>query len=377
MDAADYNTLKEIPYDAPMSVASPSFLWRRWKCFQGTNGKTLSRSDVPIKDLRGKWVIISGANSGIGARAALFFAECGANIVLACRVSPSEPHPGTVVEQCQAIARSAGHEKSTIEWWEIDMSKLTTVESFAKRWLDTKRPLDILCNNAGMGGNPGGLGAILKTEDGFEFVHQVNFISHVFLTMKLLPSLAKAPAPRVVCTTSCMTYLGVYDLKNFNGTGCHGVQFYNNNKLYFQVWLTELSLRLLQTEKYKHITINGVHPGYVNSGIWAFHTGDGILGTIMLLVRSFLQLLAALIAVSPEQGSYCITHAATSVDAGPDPKTQGVGEEGGKGGGRYFNRIWETENMIYNHDADARLRVWRKVNDELGLSEKGLLNWTY
>ncbi|KAJ2971199.1 hypothetical protein NQ176_g7814 [Zarea fungicola] len=56
--------------------------------------------------------------------------------------------------------------------------------------------------------------------------------------------------------------------------------------------------------------------------------------------------------------------------------TQGVGQSGGQGGGRYFNRIWETTNMPHNHDADAKLRVWRKVDDELQLTEKGLLSWT-
>lgn len=371
-----YAALKDIPYDAPLSIAEPSFLWRRWKALEGMNSKTLTEADVPVKDLSGKWVIISGANSGIGARAAVFFAKCGANIVLACRVSPSEPHPSSVVEECQAVARSAGHEKPIIDWWDIDMSKLSTVEHFAKRWLDSGRPLDILCNNAGMGSNPGGLGTILKTEDGFEFVHQVNFTSHVLLTMRLLPSLAKAEAPRIVCTTSCMTYLGKYSLSNFNGTGSRGVQFYSNNKLYFQIWLTELSHRMMRSDKYKHITINGVHPGYVNSGIWAFHTGQGILGTLMAIVRAFLQFLATYVAISTEQGSYCIRHAATSVEAGANPQTQGVGEQGGKGGGRYFNRIWETNNMVHAQDPDARLRVWRKVDDELKLSEKGLMSWT-
>lgn len=256
------------------------------------------------------------------------------------------------------------------------MSKLTSVEAFAKRWLDTGRPLDILCNNAGTGGNPGGLGKVLKTEDGFEFVHQVNFISHVLLTLRLLPSLAKAKEPRVVCTTSCFTFLGKYDLSNWDGTGCKGVDFYANNKLYFQVWLTEMNQRLLRSSKpgYKHITINGVHPGYVNSGIWTFAVGKGPFALLEMAARAFLQWLASLLAITPEQGSYTIRHVATSLEAGPDPGLQGVGEVGGKGGGRWFNRIWEQPNMPHNLDEDARSRVWRKVNEELHAKEKGLLD---
>jgi hypothetical protein len=42
---------------------------------------------------------------------------------------------------------------------------------------------------------------------------------------------------------------------------------YGNNKQYFQIWFKELQLRLLWDERYNHITINGVNPGYVNTGI--------------------------------------------------------------------------------------------------------------
>ncbi|OAA72591.1 NAD(P)-binding domain protein [Cordyceps fumosorosea ARSEF 2679] len=368
---------QNVAYDAPLSFTEPTWLWRRYKCFwEGTRGKTLTDQDVPAKDLSGRWILISGANSGIGEQAALHFARCGANLVLACRVSPAEKHPGAVADHCTAEARAAGHAKSVVEWWEVDMGRLASVEALAARWLATGRPLDVLCNNAGMGTNPGGVTRHIRSEDGFELVHQVNFLSHVLLTLRLLPALAAAPAPRVVCTTSCMTYVGVYDLANFNGDGCHGVQLYNNNKLYFQCWVVEMHERLMRSEKYRHLTINGVHPGYVNTGIWTFKAGEGILGLISLGISFVLQCFARLLGITPKQGSYCITNAATSVDAGPDPLTQGVGEKGGRGGGRYFNRIWEARNMPHTEDADARLRVWRKVDDELRLTEKGLLSWT-
>lgn len=368
------HTLNKSSFDRPLSFPEPTSLWRHWKALEGFNGKTITEQDVPVRDLTGAWIIVSGANSGIGAQAALYFAKCGANLVLACRVHPGEEHPDFVVNECKLAARSAGHEKSTIEWWEIDMSKLNTVEAFAKRWLATCRPLNILCNNAGMSAR--GLANIITTGDGFEIVHQVNFLSHVLITMRLLPSLARARAPRIVCTTSNMTYLGKYDLNNFNGAGCRGIQLYKNNKLYFQVWLTELQQRFIQSEQYRHITINGVHPGLVKSSIWATHTNLRVFSVINTICRFLLQLLVANFAISAKQGSYCIIHAAIGVNAGPNPETQGAGELGGKGGGRYFNRIWETNNMPHTQDPAARSKVWRKVDHELQLSKKGLLGWT-
>ena len=200
---------------------------------------------------------------------------------------------------------------------------------------------------------------------------QVNFLSHVLLTLRLLPCLAAAKAPRIICTTSCFHYLGQFDLGNFNAekelAGYEGVQFYMNNKLWFQTWLRELQRRLLQHEQYKHITINGVHPGYVNSGVWNLNSKSWRKEIV-------LKAMAWIYAIDTQQGSVAITNAATSVDAGPDPEVQGVGQEGGKGGGRYFNRITEEVPMPHTKDQDARLRVWRKVNDELRLQEKGLLD---
>jgi NAD(P)-dependent dehydrogenase (short-subunit alcohol dehydrogenase family) len=364
--------INSIPYDAPLSVAEPPLGWVMSQNCKGANRKHLT---VPDVDLSGKWVIISGSNNGIGREAALQFAKWGANVILACRnPPPKEIPPDKVVEECLGAAKENGHKKSTIEWWELDCAKLKSVEAFAQRWMDTRRALDILCNNAGIGSSPGG-SKVFKTEDGFEITHQVNFLSHVLLTLRLLPSLARAPAPRIVCTTSCFHYHGKFNVSNFNNelglTGTEGVGFYPNNKLYFQVWLTELQRRMLQHEQYRHITINGVHPGYVDSGIWIPNTEGGWFTRLKTRVA---KASAHFLGINPQQGSLAILHGATSFEAGPDPKVQGVGEKGGKGGGRYFNRIWEETPMPHTKDADCRQRVWRKVNDELKLQEAGLLD---
>ena len=138
--------------------------------------ETLTEKDVPPIDLTDKWVLISGANNGIGKEAAITFASWGANLILACREPAShEGHPIDAVEQCKAAAKANRH-ISDIEWWKLDCADLASVEALAKRWLDTGRPLDILCNNAGVGSSPGGENTVFKTKDGFEFIHQVRWM---------------------------------------------------------------------------------------------------------------------------------------------------------------------------------------------------------
>jgi hypothetical protein len=154
----------------------------------------------------------------------------------------------------------------------------------------------------------------------------------------------------------------------WGGTVPRQAGFYQNNKLWFQVWLTELQRRLLQHNEY---TVNGVHPGYVNSGIWNLNYKAGWLTQIR---SGVVKLMAYFLGIDEQQGSLAILNAATGLEAGPDPEVQGVGEKGGLGGGRYFSRITDTTPMPHTKDPDCRQRVWRKVNEELKLEEKSLLD---
>lgn len=135
-------------------------------------------------------------------------------------------------------------------------------------------------------------------------VHQVNFLAHVLLTLSLLPSLALAAEPRIVCTTSCFHYPGVWDTSYWNGRAGDkedaNLRYYQQNKLLFQIWLTELQHRLLQHEQYKKITVNGFHPGYVNSGIWEVHNPNE--SWLTWAIEKVIKTLAKYLAINNQQG---------------------------------------------------------------------------
>jgi hypothetical protein len=92
------------------------------------------------------------------------------------------------------------------------------------------------------------------------------------------------------------------------------------------------------------------------------------------ILQGILRIAAYVLGINSQQGSLAILHAATAPEAGPDMEVQGVGDEKGRGGGRYWNRVWEEEPMPHTRDADCRQRVWRLVNEELKLERKGLLD---
>ncbi|CAG8948277.1 unnamed protein product [Penicillium salamii] len=343
-----------------MTFPSPYSIYQG---LRGVNPTTLTNDDVPATSLVGKWVIITGSNNGVGFETAKSFAAWGANIILACRDPPAwERHPAAAMQEIKDLAEAEGHQ-SIIEWWSIDMADLQTVEAFAQRWLHSDRALDILCNNAGIAAPPAGH---YWTKDGFQFVHQVNFLSHVLLTLRLLPSIARSAQPRVVCTTSCIHHIGELDFEHFNcGSGMIGDPYWNN-KLWFQMWVAEMQSRFLKHPEYLHITINGVHPGFVASGIWDVLENDGIIDRALKFLLRYL-------AIDPKQGSFAIVNAATNPIFGPNPKTQGLGSSEGRGGGKYINRIWEAVPKACCDDPGARAKVWKKLDEELQLQTKGLL----
>ncbi|KAJ4263548.1 hypothetical protein NW762_006367 [Fusarium torreyae] len=338
---------------------NPSMLWCIWQALRGTNNTTLQEVDVVDQNIQGKWIIITGANSGIGREAAKIFARLGAHLILACRDPPKhELHPHEVAQECLELSVAAGY-RSTIEWWFLDMSDLASVEMFAQRWLKSGRTLDILCNNAGMSSYSQ---APLITKDGFGIIHQVNFLSHVFLTLSLLESMAQSPEPRIVCTTSCHHFLGKYDLENFDGTmPTTKGNLYGNNKLYYQIWIGEFQRRLLNSTKFRHVTVNGVNPGYVNTDIWNDATRKGANS----YSETFFKFLAYYLGISPTQGCLAIVHAAASIEFGPNAMSQGVGSSVSQGGGHYINRTWRAEPMPHCKDATIKAEVWDKVIAEL------------
>ncbi|KAI6896504.1 hypothetical protein KC318_g10341 [Hortaea werneckii] len=378
----------------PPPPLTPSWLWRIRKLLQGGNHQLLTRDDVPLRDLSGKWILITGSNNGIGRSAAHVFAECGANLILACRPDPPahETRPEEVVAECKARGPEAAAEDQSIEVWDVDFSRLSSVFALAERWRATGRGLDVLCNNAGISssfytgvapsaseGKEAEGAWMRRTGDGFELVHQINFLAHCLLTFLLLPCLAQTADPRIVCSTSNLQLFASVDaLGRFDSRGLRsGDSLYGNNKLFLQIWISELQRRLdrAEEEEYRSVRIDGVHPGSADTGIWHRQDtavdGSGVNGWLKRLPDLAFKWLASLSIISPEQGAYAIVNAAIK------PRKhvgEGRAEGVGGGGGKYFNRIWETEPMPHCSDPQTREFVWRKTLEELRAYDQDLVS---
>jgi NAD(P)-dependent dehydrogenase (short-subunit alcohol dehydrogenase family) len=150
----------------------------------------MSRWDsTAIPDQSGRTVVVTGASSGLGLRAAEALAGAGASVVLGCR------HAGRAEAAREAVA--AGAAGLPPEIVALDLADLGSVRAAAAEIAERYGAVDILMNNAGIMAVPRG-----TTADGFEMQFGTNHLGPFALTGLLLPALLAAPAPRVVATGS-------------------------------------------------------------------------------------------------------------------------------------------------------------------------------
>ncbi len=152
-----------------------------------------------VPDQRGKRIVVTGANSGTGKETAKRLAGAGADVVLAVRTESKG-------EQAKAEILAA-HSGARVEVRRLDLADQASVRAFADELVAAGKPLDVLVNNAGVMNVP----ARTETVDGFELQFASNFFGPFALTVRLLPLLLAAPAPRVVNMSSGAAFRGRID----------------------------------------------------------------------------------------------------------------------------------------------------------------------
>ncbi len=123
--------------------------------------------------LEGKTAVITGGASGMGRATVLRFLAEGANVVIA-------DYNAQTGAQTMELAEAQGHGKRA-RFIKTDVAKEADIEAMLKCALDNFGRLDILFNNAGVGGAIGPLTEI--TVEAFDYTFDV-LAKSVFLGMK-------------------------------------------------------------------------------------------------------------------------------------------------------------------------------------------------
>jgi NAD(P)-dependent dehydrogenase (short-subunit alcohol dehydrogenase family) len=207
-----------------------------------------------IRDMTGRTVIVTGANSGIGRAAARALASAGARIVLAVRDTGKG----------QAAAATMTGETDVRR---LDLASLASVREFAAAW---EGDIDLLINNAGVMAPP-----LTRTADGFELQFGTNHLGHFALTNLLLEHVTG----RVVTVSSTGHRMGSIDFAdpNWEHKPYKAWRAYGQSKLANLLFTAELQRRL--TAAGSSVLATAAHPGYAATNL-QFHSGSRLIDIV-------------------------------------------------------------------------------------------------
>ena len=233
-----------------------------------------SVDDLP--DLRGRFAIVTGGNSGVGWQAAKALAGHGCRVLLACRD----------VDRAEGAAQRirAAHPAADVDVARLDLSSMASVREFGESRVE---PIDLLINNAGVMAPP----KRVTTIDGFELQFATNHLGHFALTGLLLPMLMQAPSPRVVTVSSLAHRSGGTDVVDANAMGpYHAGHSYSNTKLANLLFAQELQRR--SHANGSRLVSTAAHPGLSATGLVKDSSGMGSNLVIRLIGSPVMRVVA-------------------------------------------------------------------------------------
>ena len=153
------------------------------------------------EDTKGRTIIVTGANTGLGFASAKILANAGARVVMGCR---------SEIKCATAAAYIRGNASSSAVFVDpltaLDLASLASVRAFAKAFQVKYARLDAILLNAGVMSPPYTL-----SEDGIEMQFAVNHLGHFYLTQLLLPMVVEtakdAKSVHIASVSSMMSFV--------------------------------------------------------------------------------------------------------------------------------------------------------------------------
>jgi NAD(P)-dependent dehydrogenase (short-subunit alcohol dehydrogenase family) len=235
-----------------------------------------------IPSQKGRRVVITGANSGIGFHTALELARNGAEVIIPAR-SKSKAEDGV----SRILAEVPGA-KVIPEL--LDLADQSSIRAFAARYRDRfpGQSIDLLINNAGVMALP----TREITVDGWERQFATNYLGPFALTALLLPSIKALRGSRVVVVSSSASKWGKIDFDNLQSERVYKPMFqaYGQSKLADSIFALELQRRLAAAGS--PIICTTAHPGYAVTNLQVT-IETGFMGLISRMLKPFMSQDAA------------------------------------------------------------------------------------
>lgn len=295
--------------------------------------RTMKLLRFPADTMRGKTVIVTGANSGIGKALAGELLKLQARVIMACRDHRSAE------EAARDIKDQSGPEQGELVVKHLDLASLASVRNFCEEIKEEESKIDVLVNNAGIYQCP-----YSKTEDGFEMQLGVNHLGHFLLTHLLLDLLKSSAPSRIVVVSSKLYKYGDINFDDLNSESSYDKAFcYSQSKLANLLFTLQLARQL----EGSGVTVNALTPGVVRTSL-------GRHVQIPLLAKPLFSLASLVFFKSPLEGAQTPLYLACS------PEVEGVS-------GKCFANCEEEQLMAKATDEQAAKKLWDMSRRMVGL----------
>jgi NAD(P)-dependent dehydrogenase (short-subunit alcohol dehydrogenase family) len=295
-----------------------------------------------IPDLRGKSIIVTGGNSGLGFESVKAFALKGAKVVLACRrLEKGEKAKSEILKE---------NPTGEIKVMQLDLANLASVKAFTEQIMQEFSQLDVLLNNAGIMATPN-----VKTADGFEAQLGTNHLGHFALTGHLLPLLKATPGSRVVNVSSLAHKGGKMDFNDLmfeNGRKFKPMRAYGQSKLANLLFTYELQ-RYFEANRINSLAV-AAHPGGSNTRLANHFETNPFMEWVSKIARGAMQ--SAAIGALPQ------------IRASVDANVKGGEYYGPAGIGGFFGLPVKVKSSAASHKTDDARKLWEWSERLTGVS---------
>jgi len=284
-------------------------------------------------DFRDRFVVISGATSGIGYITARTYASHGARILCINRSQ----------ERSEALkSELEGEFGIKCDYLLADLSKLKDIKRVANELLILENHIDVIIHNAGVY-----LTRRELTEEGYDKVFVVQYLASFIINSILAEKLKDSGKTRIIMVNSEGHRFAAWGLRlddlNWEKRRYAGLKSYGSAKL------AQLLSMLIFDEVFRGtgVTINAMHPGAVKT-----ETGQENGPVYRWIKRNFLDR-----SLRPAQISATALY------------YLGVSDEMDGVSGRFFNLTTEEEPAPPALDKEAAWELWRKSLEMTGVRD--------
>jgi len=280
-------------------------------------------------NLSGKVCIITGATSGIGEATAHQLARMNATVII---VSRDPKKCARVVSEIKEQTNN-----SSVDFLAADLSSQKEIRRIVEEFRSRYHRLDILVNNAG---------AIFlsrfKSADGIEKTFALNHLAYFMLTNLLLDMLIASAPARIINVTSAKHTGAVMNFEDLEfRKGYSGQKAYMQSQLANLLFTFELAHRL----EGRGVTVNAVHPGFVETNLGK--NNAGIFKPLISMLR--------IGGLTPQEAASYIIYLASSSEIADVS-------------GSYFFKDKATASLAAYYEDSARL-LWEVSAAKVGLKE--------